>query len=152
MYKVIENNKNYDEFSPQYYIVNESKISENIQLCTTYNNYGQQIGCHDAGCYSSDNSSCDWKEGEEENHYECTSINYWNGSNWKSFILEYEFDQHDADGIILDNNNPIVKKILDAFEEYDMYIKNGTHKTEEIDGVEFSNNRYSGFEIATVNI
>lgn len=43
----------------QIVIINENQI-ETKKLCETYNDFGHQCGCYDAGCYSIDNSDSDF--------------------------------------------------------------------------------------------
>lgn len=43
----------------QIVIINENQI-ESKNLCETYNDFGQECGCYDAGCYSIDNSDSDF--------------------------------------------------------------------------------------------
>lgn len=44
----------------QIVIINENQI-ESKNLCETYNDFGQECGCYDAGCYSIDNSDSDFE-------------------------------------------------------------------------------------------
>lgn len=39
---------------------------EKVRLCETYGDYGQQVGCYNAGCYSLDNSESTCKEDLEQ--------------------------------------------------------------------------------------
>ncbi len=68
-------------------VILNSESFETVNLCECYDRYGQKIGCYNAECYSEDNSSCDFTEGEEENHTQVEAFNYWNGSNWQSLFL-----------------------------------------------------------------
>ena len=45
-----------DDYEGGFSIVNKDDIKTN-RLCETYDNYGNQVGCYDAGCYSFSNSA-----------------------------------------------------------------------------------------------
>lgn len=124
--------------SDGYFFITKKSNFETVNLCECFNNYGHQIGCYDAQCYSFDNSDSDafkdclrdlyehlsveysdddlnysieeilegdndllvnfhknqidefikkWKD-ENESHVEVEAWIYWDGSNYKTFILE----------------------------------------------------------------
>lgn len=53
--------ENSDNSHCDFYITKRDNF-ETTPGCETFTQYGQYVGCHDAGCYSFDNSSCDCKE------------------------------------------------------------------------------------------
>lgn len=130
---------------------------EKTNLCDCRDNYGNTVGCQNAGCYSVENSYCDaaeecvkalykhlnvssddidsddlddalngcnellegieqekidsfiekWRE-ENENHVEVTAWNYWDNSNWRTFILEAESGEVDVEEV--ENSEEILKE------------------------------------------
>jgi hypothetical protein len=70
-----------------YMILDSSKIEEK-NLCECKDEYGQDWGCTDAECYTSENSYVELKEGEEEHHTRCRAFEFFDGSNWRSWVVE----------------------------------------------------------------
>lgn len=73
----------YDE----YFITHRDNFKD-VELCECYGNYGQKIGCYNAGCYSTDNSSGDF------------STNF-----MKAFNEKYPDSGIDSIDTILEGNN-----------------------------------------------
>lgn len=105
-----------------FYIIRENKFEEK-NFCETYDNYGQKLGCENAGCYSRENSYCELEEGEEENHITVKAYDYWNGHNWQSIIIEHE---HDLD---TDFHRVIEEKEEEILQDYFKDVEGEDHGT-----------------------
>jgi hypothetical protein len=119
---VIKINKDKRSVEEDYYIVPDTLIVTK-KLCETPNGFGGRIGCYDASCYSRDNSACEIKDGEEENHTEVEGIEYWDGHNWQWFQTDNEYDLEDDGDVWKPETDSDAKEILDAYDKADFEYK-----------------------------
>jgi len=113
VYELAEQNQNMmpDGSVEKFVILNEEEI-ETKPFCKCYGDYGQQIGCYDAGCYSPDNSNSGWKEGEEESHEEVTVYEYHDGHNFQTLVIgESVFGEGDLNEV----DEDLEAEILDSY-------------------------------------
>jgi len=78
-------------------IVSKKDI-ENQKLCECYNEYGQEIGCYDAGCWVEGGKGVedeDWAEDPKEVHIEVEALTYHDGRNYRSIILGTDYSTWD---------------------------------------------------------
>ena len=140
---------------PEDFLIVEDSQIEIGNYCERYDEYGNQIGCYNAGCYSPDNDASDYKDGEEEYHTQCAYIDYWDGHNWQSFILEIENVEQDmCNGELLDKNDTIAIQILKEYNnaKWPIEYKSGEKKV-YTQNYEFRKSLYAGhFEVAEVAV
>jgi len=63
----------------KFYIAKRSNF-EMMNLCDTYDTYGQPVDSYDCGCDIKD-------EDGDVSHWEVLAYNFWNGSNWATTII-----------------------------------------------------------------
>jgi len=136
--KVIEINNPTDDV--KYYIVNDSQI-ELKNYCQMPNGFGGEIGCDDAGC-----------DGDE--HVQAAAIEYWDGHNWKSFVVEItgnaEMEEF-ANGSVLGDEEETAKNILAQFKTADFgEYKNGVSVAETDDFIFYMTQYARDFSVAMV--
>jgi hypothetical protein len=71
-YIVIKNATDPDE---QMFVTKRDNF-ESVNLCETYDNYGQKVGCYNAGCYAIDNSDSDAEKDFLRDLYDHFGIEY----------------------------------------------------------------------------
>lgn len=99
-----------DRYNARYATIDREDVQYDLPYCQQYGNAGIKIACHEAGCYSPENSACDWEDGDNEAHIGCTAINYHDGHNWKSIIVEHDHvDPSLLDANILDDEDEIAR-------------------------------------------
>ena len=99
--------------------------------CETYNEYGQKVGCYDAGCWTPE-SADDFKEGDEISHVECLAYDYWTGHNWQTLIAKCDLVPETENVEALrwnedEDDLELEKEILAAYEkaEFPAMFHNG---------------------------
>jgi len=109
--RVIKVNDGFE--GEDYYIVENDQI-EQCNLCECTDRYGNKIGCENAGCFPLNEHG---EETEETEHISAVAVNYHDGHNWRSFIVETELDDPNiCDGELLEDNNPVAQEILADYE------------------------------------
>lgn len=71
---------------------------QKVRLCETYGDYGQQVGCYNAGCYSLDNSESTFKQDLES--YITEKFELEENFSYDDFA---ELDENEADEKILES-------------------------------------------------
>jgi hypothetical protein len=135
--KILKNNYAAEK---QFYITKKDNFKK-TNFCETYSQYGQKIGCYDAGCIIDE-------ENENNNdHVSCMAWNYWDGRNWQSIILnDLDIENSEWDEV----NKEESKKILKEMPETPWI--DGIDTTIETENYIFYYCRYSDFPwICTVN-
>ena len=79
-----------------YYAVKSEKI-DIYDLSECYDKHGNKIGSYDAGVTKAFTATC-------------KAINYFDGSNWRSIILEIEIEKNDCEYMLVEDEE-IIKKI-----------------------------------------
>lgn len=74
-----------NDFDVKFAITERSNFTW-MNLCDTYDNYGQKVSEYDCGCENDDDNDDD-----EIIHTEVLAWNYWNGSNWRTLIIDCNF-------------------------------------------------------------
>jgi len=108
---------------------------EECNLCECYDQYGIQWGCFEAGCWTEETAEeLEKTTGEkwdgQEDHTKVRANTYWDGSNWKSDILDdddrgfdwEELSEPDQFLILLD-------WILNCGAPFSIWIEKGGAKT-----------------------
>ena len=181
---VVKKVNNEDE---EFFITREKNF-EKQKLCDCFDNFGQKIGCYNAGCYSLDNSSSDvykdclkelyknfgveytddnlqysdfddaasgdnellynvpqssiddfiseWKE-RNENHIEVKAWTYWDGHNFKTFVLEADSGMVDVEELGLEKQESILSEYPGV-----PYIE-GTLESDETENYVFTFTRWA---------
>lgn len=113
------------------FILNRSGFIEK-PLCECYDQFGQQIGCEGAECYSAENSYIKMTDGSEEAHTQCTAFDYFDGHNWRSVIISADTDAG-VTHVELDDEKQI--EILKQFDlaEWPVDFKMGIKTTNQGD-------------------
>jgi len=115
-YRVFEDSSKQGVF----YIIDEKYIEER-NFCEAFNDYGQIIGCYDAGCWIKGGNGItekDWEENPEECHIPAIGIWYWDGNNHQTKLIgcgELDIDGYYCDLVEVDNE--IEKEILEEFKK-----------------------------------
>jgi len=142
-----------DLASECYYIVNAVEIV-NKNFCDCYDWYGNTVGCEEAGCWTQEEAEREgerWNGEEEEHHVEVVCIEYWDGHNFKSIILDGDIPAP-LEWELLEPDDPEATGILHEYEsckfgEYDAGISRG-----QTENFEFIKSKFPGFEIAIVEL
>lgn len=105
----------------EYFITSEKNFEEQ-NLCDCFDNYGQKIGCYNAGCYSIDNSASDAKN-------DCLEAMY------KNFGVEFDKDDlcDDSFDSALEGDNELLYNVPQI--SIDNFIKDWKDKNEYHAGV-----------------
>jgi len=139
-----------DTCEKQYLVVMDNQISTG-RFCECYDRYGNKIGCYDAACWNEENAEIFGEKWDGETyHTQATYIEYWDGSNFRTFLLDVEGSEQ-ADGELLTENDAVAKQILDQYEETCWSDWRAGFRSAETENFEFVQSQYAGaFEIATV--
>lgn len=140
-----------DKERDRYLIVCAEKIKKG-RYCDCYDPYGNKLDCSELGCYCPENPDCDFQEGDDEEHIGATFIEYWDGHNWQSYILETDYDNDVAlDGFLLPEDDETAKKILDEFEKAEFGDWQYGFCTAETENYVFTKSQFQGnFALATI--
>ena len=108
----------------KYFITRRSNF-ERMNLCSTFDSYGQPVDSYSCGC-----------EDGEDYHTGVLAWNYWDGSNWRTIIIE-------CDGYVdyTEVDEEISEKILSEMPEVPHV--DGTHETIETESFEFTHTRWA---------
>ena len=155
MNRVIRLNDNArDRYETEFGIISPDLIIEK-QYCQCFDRYGQIIGCTNAGCWSPNNKECDFQKGDEEEHDKAKVLEYWDGHNWISILLEHPFFTENA--VLLEEDSELAKEILRQFKAAEKPdFDRGSREFErefETENFEFSQSRFANDPfIASVNV
>jgi len=135
-----ENHISYEK-----YAITSRENFEWMDFCDCYDNYGQQL-CHSEVCGSEDVDEYGNDVPKEElEHVQVLAYSYWDGSNWRSVIIDSDcsiptdYTEEDEESSI---------KVLREMPDYP-YIE-GAVKTIETENFSFTATRYASFELFTV--
>lgn len=71
---------------------------------------------------------------------EAKYFTYWDGSNYKSIVVECDLYDNNLEWEVVDDED-LIAEIKDVIEQYDPYVENA-EKSEEINGWEIGNSRW----------
>jgi hypothetical protein len=98
----------------QYVILDEEDITKTF-ACECFTNYGQKVGCFDAGCYTAETSDS-FSDDDEESHIEVLAYQYHDGQNWRSLLVGInDYDQSDLTEVDSDLNQEILNAYNNAY-------------------------------------
>ena len=140
--KVLKENR---ERENNFVIIADDSI-ETKNLCECYDEYGIQVGCDAAGCYTREDDA--WKDSDEEMHIQVDVYEYHDGHNWRSLLVggnllgEADLEEVDSD---------LEDEILKAYEDADWRDWNQGICEGETEKYKFIKSQWQGcFAIADV--
>lgn len=106
--------------SDGYFFITKKSNFETVNLCECFNNYGHQIGCYDAQCYSFDNSDSDAFKDCLRDLYEHLSVEY--SDDDLNYSIE-EILEGDNDLLVNFHKNQIDEFIKNWKEENEWHVE-----------------------------
>ena len=139
-YIVLENEEDY---KAKFYVTLRRNFEKTI-LCDTYDRYGIKL-CHSEVCGEEYDEDGNELPEEERTHVEVIAWNYWDGSNWKSIILDNKFEDNFG---WCEADEKDIESVLSELPSTP-YI-DGINETIETENHEYFYSRYADFQFLCV--